>query len=351
MQENENQEPIEDSTPEDNSIENTDQYLADVIAEEKRSNKRSFYIGLLLLLLIPGFAYKFLYNPSVNTTIKTVFSLEQAKIQADSLYNQLKKELAIYKQENEELYAQISLKEYELENQYSKIKRLIAQADRDKSVQKEIQPKLNNLSIEIDNLREYVESQTLDLDELRSENRRLKREKEILDKKYLEELAEKERLTIEGKNLENANAELTKKIQTASVLMTANILAKSMRLKNNGDRKIVSIAKRTELVQVCFSIIRNEICESGPNRFFLRILDPTGVVVYDKKRGSGVLRLFENTEEIEYTISKIFDYNRSVKSLCMEWYAFPNTPFAAGTYHVEIYNKGRLVGKNTFSIK
>ena len=351
MQENENQEPIEESTPEDNSIENTDQYLADVIAEEKRSNKRSFYIGLLLLLLIPGFAYKFLYNPSVNTTIKTVFSLEQAKIQADSLYNQLKKELAIYKQENEELYAQISLKEYELENQYSKIKRLIAQADRDKSVQKEIQPKLNNLSIEIDNLREYVESQTLDLDELRSENRRLKREKEILDKKYLEELAEKERLTIEGKNLENANAELTKKIQTASVLMTANILAKSMRLKNNGDRKIVSIAKRTELVQVCFSIIRNEICERGPNRFFLRILDPTGVVVYDKKRGSGVLRLFENTEEIEYTISKIFDYNRSVKSLCIEWYGFSNTPFTAGTYHIEIYNKGRLVGKKTFSIK
>ena len=351
MPHNENQEPIEDNIPEENSAETTGQYLADALAEEKKSNKKGIFIGLLLLLVIPVFAYKFLYKPSDHTMTETVFSLEQARNQADSLYNQLKKELAIYKQENEELYAQISLKEYELENQYSKIKRLIDQAGRDQSVKKEIQPKLNNLSIEIGNLREYVGSQTLDLDELRSENRRLKREKEMLDQKYLEELAEKERLTIEGENLQGTNKELNKKIKTASVLMTSNLKAKGLRLKNNGDRKGVNTAKRTELIELCFSIVRNEVCETGPNRFFLRMLDPSGAVVYDRKRGSGSFRLFANTEEIHYTTSRIFDYDPSVSDLCMEWYAFPYTPFSAGTYRLELYNKGRLVGNQEFSMK
>ena len=39
----------------------------------------------------------------------------------NSLYNELKHQLARYKQENEELYAEISRKESELESKYSKM--------------------------------------------------------------------------------------------------------------------------------------------------------------------------------------------------------------------------------------
>lgn len=332
-----NNHPIkEPNSPENNST-----------APKKKKNQ-SIIIATLLLLVV--FAVGYYLLASEKAAKGKVITLEQAAHQSDSLYNELKVELAKYKQENEELYAQIARKEAELESQYSKIKRLIEQATKDKSARRKIELKLKNLDLELENMRVYVDEQTLDLNELRAENRRLKKEKQLLDKKYEEELEARKRLAQTGEDLQNTNEELNKKLNTASVLQTKNIAAAGLRLKNNGDRRGINSAKRTEFVEVCFDIVKNEVCEPGPNRFYLRLINPSGAVVSDTNRGSGKLTLFEETEAISYTTSKIFEYP-SVKNLCMEWYAYPNTPFQAGRYKVELYNKGRKVGTYDFDTK
>lgn len=320
----------------------------EAVAETNNSNSKLFIIIGIVLVVLAGLAYNFLGGKAAPEETMTI---EQASHQSDSLYNEMKHELAVYKQDNEELYAQIAQKESELENQYSRIKRLIIQAKRDKSAKKEIETKLKSLTQELENLKEYVEAQTLDLEELRIENRRLKKEKEALDAKYAAELAERERLAKAGVDLQNANDELNEKLQTASVLQTTNGKITAFRLKNNGDRKAVILAKRAEFLEVCFNIVKNDVCETGPNRFFLRIIDPSGAVVSDPNRGSGALTLFDDSEEIHYTTSQIFEYSTQLTQLCMEWYAYPTTPFRAGTYRIELYNKGRLVGQYSFTTK
>ncbi len=332
--------PDTDNTPVENPV------------PEQKKSKNGLLIGIivLVLLLVIGFVYKSM-NDTIDEANEKIISLEQAVHQSDSLYNELKHQLANYKQENEELYAQISRKESELENQYSKIKRLIEQAKRDKSAQKEIQSKLATLSAELDNMREYVDSQTLDLEELRVENRRLRKEKELLDEQYAEELATRERLEQEGEDLQNANEALQKKLNTASVLLTKSIDVKALRIRNNGEKKAVILAKRCELMEICINIVRNEVCPEGPNRFFMRIIDPAGRVLLDQNRGSGKLILFNNGEETDYTTSKIFDYNTTVTNVCIEWFAYPNTAFVKGTYQIELFNKGREVGKQSFTFK
>jgi hypothetical protein len=330
-----------------NPLEEQNPSEAIVAAPKKKSS--SFIIILLLLLIGLAVGYYFLVDKKVAE--EKIITLEQAAHQSDSLYNELKAELANYKQENEELYAQIARKEAELESQYSKIKRLIQQAKKDKSARRKIELKLKNLDLELANMRTYVDEQTLDLNELRTENRRLKKEKELLDKQYAEELEERKRLAQAGEDLQDANEELNKKLNTASVLQTNNVNAKGLRLKNNGDRRGINSAKRTEFIEVCFDIVKNEVCEPGANRFYLRLISPSGAVVSDPNRGSGKFTLFEETETISYTTSKIFDYNSSVKNLCMEWYAYPNTPFQAGRYRIELYNKGRKVGDYNFDTK
>ncbi|CAA6813877.1 MAG: Unknown protein [uncultured Aureispira sp.] len=314
---------------------------------KKKSNSFVLIALLLLLLLAIGY-YVFSDKKATNEEIIT---LEQAIHQSDSLYDELKAELANYKQENEELYSQIARKEAELESQYSKIKRLIQQATKDKAARRKIELKLKNLGLELENMRTYVDEQTLDLNELRAENHRLKKEKELLDKKYAEELEERKRLAQAGEDLLSTNEALNKKLNTASVLQAINIKAKGLRLKNNGDRRGINSAKRTEFVEVCFDIAKNEVCEPGANRFYLRLISPSGAVVSDPNRGSGKLILFEATEPISYTTSKIFEYGPSVKNLCMEWYAYPNTPFQSGRYQIELYNKGRKVGTYDFNTK
>lgn len=331
-----------------NPMEENTSSSSEITPPSKKKNQ-TIIVAALLLMIVFAVGYYFISNKKVAE--EKIITLEQAAHLSDSLYNELKVELATYKQENEELYAQIAKKEAELESQYSKIKRLIEQAQKDKAARRKIQLKLKNLDLELENMRVYVDEQTLDLNELRAENRRLKKEKELLDKKYAEELEERKRLAQAGEDLQNANEELNKKLNTASVLQTTNVNAKGLRLKNNGDRRGINSAKRTEFVEVCFDIVKNEVCEPGANRFYLRLIDPVGAVVSDPNRGSGKLTLFNDTEEISYTTSKIFEYNPSVKNLCMEWYAYPNTPFRAGTYKIELYNKGRKVGTYDFNTK
>jgi hypothetical protein len=317
-------------------------------AVPKKKNN-SFVIIVLLLLVIAAIGYYFLSEK--KATNEEIITLEQAAHQSDSLYNELKIELATYKQENEELYSQIARKEAELESQYSKIKRLIQQATKDKAARRKIELKLENLGLELKNMRLYVDEQTLDLNELRAKNRQLKKEKDLLDQKYAKELEARKRLAQAGEDLQSINNAQNKKLNTASVLLTNNLKAKGLRLKNNGDRRGINSAKRTEFIEVCFDIVKNQICEPGPNRFYLRLISPSGAVVSAPNRGSGKLILFEETEPISYTTSKIFEYSPSVKNLCMEWYAYPNTPFQAGRYQVELYNKGRKVGTYDFDTK
>lgn len=312
----------------------------------QKNNTTPILLGIIAILLLVV-AYFVWNRPQEQGGL----TLEQAQHQSDSLYNDLKSQLTKYKNENEELYSQIAQKEAELENQYSKIKRLIDQANRDKTAKKQIEAKLLHLGEELAGLRQYAEKQATELEMLRAENLRLKQEKENLDKQYAEELAMREKLEAEGHDLENANEELQQKLNTASVLQTANAKATGFFLKNNGERKEINIAKRIEFVEICFEIVKNETCETGPNRFHLRLLDPSGAVVSDPNRGSDKLTLFDDGSEIGYTTSKIFDYTPNLTALCMEWSAFPTTPFHSGTYKVEIYNKGRLVGECSLVVK
>ncbi len=304
--------------------------------------------ALVILLLVSALIWS---RGTNSQQAEQLLTLSEARTQSDSLYHELKQQLAIYKQDNQELYAQIARKEAELEQQYSKIKRLIDQASRDKKDRKTIQEKLQTLSQELGGLRQYVSEQTLDLDELREENRRLKRERRDLDEQYAQELALRKRISQQGADLQKENQAMQERLRAAAVLQANNVKAVGLRLKNNGERKGISVAKRTELVEICFDIVRNEVTEQGPNRFHLRLVDPTGNVVKDDSRGSGQLELFDGSGTIQYTTSKIFDYNPSVKNLCLEWYAFPNTPFVSGTYLVELYNKGRLAGTYNFKTK
>jgi hypothetical protein len=313
------------------------------------SKKVIIGIAALLILLLAGALFWSKSNNKRQT--EQLLTLADARHQSDSLYQELKQQLAIYKQENQELYAQIARKEAELEQQYSKIKRLIEQASRDKKDRRKIKSKLEMLSSELGGMREYVEEQTLDLEELREENLRLKRERKELDEQYAQELALRKRIAQQGADLQKANEEMQKQLRSAAVLQTTNVNAVGLRLKNNGERKGISVAKRTELVEVCFDIVRNEVTKEGPNRFHLRLIDPSGKVVQDAERGSGKLELFDGSGSIKYTTSKIFDYNTGVKNLCLEWFAYPNTPFVEGTYKIELYNKGRLSGSYNFNTK
>jgi len=317
------------------------------------NDNRKLYIGfgvILLLLLLVGGWWISTQNNELDAAGLRIVSIEEAKSKSDSLYNQMKSELALYKQENEDLYSKLSDKEDELEQLYNKIKRLINQAERDQSKNREISKKLEKLTKELNNMRQYVDKQTKDIQELRKENIRLKKEKENLEEQVEASTEENEALKENTENLSKANEQLAEKVDEASVLRVTNIQPKSYRVRNNGKYREVKFAKRTEILKSCFSIVPNKVVEPGVNRFYLRIIDPAGFTMQDRARGSGRLTNDAN-KRVDYTVSKTFDYDPGTGSLCIEWSSYPTTPFSKGKYTVELYNKGRMVGRSKFELK
>lgn len=318
-------------------------------ANTQGGNKKVIFIILLALFGLIGTA-AFLMSRNEKDTEEKVLSIERAKFKSDSLYTEMKQDLAFHKQNNEDLYTQIVAKEEELEKLYVKINRLIGQAERDQAAKKKVSSKLAALSKEISSLNEFVDAQTKDIEELRVENQRLKRQKDSLARVANENSEKNKNLINSTTQLSEENKELNSKVDEASVLRVVNIKSVGLRTRNNGKRVGVAAAKRTEIVETCFEIVPNTITPKGVNRFYLRMIDPAGFTVQDRGRGSGRLTTVKG-DRVDYTTSKTFDYDPSIFSLCIEWDSYPSTPFISGTYTIEVYNKGRLVGTQLFNTK
>ncbi len=304
-------------------------------------------IVALFCLLIGGVI--FWANKDNQKRQERLITLQEAKFKSDSLYTAMKSELAIYKQSNDDLYTKLVDKEEKLEQLYTKIKRLIAQAERDQTAKKQIQIKLKSLALEINNLNTYVEKQTKDIAELRTENQRLKKEKETLKAEVKAKAKENTELQQNSSTLEEDNKDLEKKVEEASILRIANLKTAGFRLRPNGKRVGVNPARRTEIIETCFEIVQNNVVTVGVNYFYLRIVDPKGQVLADPSRGSGQL-IDHKGNKIAYSMKKTFDYDPNVFSICMEWNK-TSKPFQSGTHQIEVYNKGRLVGSYAFSMK
>jgi uncharacterized protein YxeA len=315
----------------------------------QKSNKTIIVLIIFALVALIGTA-AFMMSRNEKDTEDKFLSIEQAKFKSDSLYTEMKKDLAFYKQNNEDLYAQIVEKEEELEKQYVKINRLIGQAQRDQASKKQIEAKLITLSKEISTLNEFVETQTKDIEELRVENKQLKAQKDSLAAAIKATAEQNKKLNNSTAQLSEENKKLSSQIEEASVLQIVNIKAAGLRTRNNGTRVGVAAAKRTEIIETCFDVVPNKVTKEGVNRFYLRLIDPSGFTLQDRGRGSGKITSVEN-ERIDYTISKTFDYVANSRSICMEWESYPSTPFVSGTYVIKLYNNGRVVGTQNFSMK
>ena len=57
----------------------------------------------------------------------------------------------------------------------------------------------------------------------------------------------------------------------------------------------------------------------------------------------------QTNEEVRFTQVKEVEYNNEEMSTCFFW--DPSTAFSKGKYDVEVYNKGYMAGKGSFTLK
>ena len=139
---------------------------------------------------------------------------------------------------------------------------------------------------------------------------------------------------------EEKAAELDNKVKVGSVLRARDIRLTALNSRSNP----VSRIKNASRLRVDFVLSANELATPGNKAVYVRITSPDGYVLTTEQ-----MPTFEfEGERLSYSAMREVDYQN--QDLEVGIY-FNSTGFAAGTYSVELYCEGRLIGQNQVVMK
>ncbi|WP_300851604.1 hypothetical protein, partial [uncultured Bacteroides sp.] len=261
------------------------------------------------------------------------------------------------KQTNRELVQEFQLEKEDLENEYTTFAR---QYD-------ELRLTVSNDSLSILLEQEQTKTQRL-LEELRTvksnnaaEIRRLKKELASLRKVmvgYINQIDSLNRLTAHQKeviaqvtqkyndasrqitNLAEEKKNLNKKVTLAAQLDATNIHIQAVNKRDKAAKKVKDVVK----FKVGFTIVKNITAETGERTLYIRITKPDNSVL--TKSPSNTFS-YEN-RELEYSIKKYIEYNGEEQNVNVYWNV--EEYLYAGTYRVDIFADGTLIGSQSFTL-
>ena len=261
------------------------------------------------------------------------------------------------KQTNKELVMEFNLDKEDLENQYTDFAR---QYD-------ELKLTVSNDTLSVLVEQEQIKTQRL-LEELRTvkssnatEIRRLKKELASLRKVmigYINQIDSLNRLTAQQKeiiadvtkkynaasrqisNLSEEKKNLTKTVTLAAQLDATNISVQPTNKRGKTAKKVKDIVK----FKINFSIVKNITAETGERTLYIRITKPDNDVL--TKSPSNTFP-YEN-RELVYSIKKYIEYNGEEQAVTVYWDV--EEYLYAGTYRVDIFADGTLIGSQSFSL-
>jgi len=189
------------------------------------------------------------------------------------------------------------------------------------------------LKAELEELKRLKEEYLEKIDALLVENNQLKQEKQTLTEKVSE-----------------LNTDLEKTISTASVLKTEYVKVNAYKKRSNGKLVQTVMAKRTNKIDVCFSVMDNKIAKAGDRDVYLRVVEPGGKTLGDRSAGSATFKLAGTGEDVQFTSSKKISYNNQKEDLCLNWEEAERA-FTPGDYIVEIYIDGLLSSSTSIKLE
>ncbi|MBL7874259.1 MAG: chromosome segregation protein SMC [Cyclobacteriaceae bacterium] len=168
--------------------------------------------------------------------------------------------------------------------------------------------------------------------ELYSENRTLKTKQNVLNDSL-------NRLT---KNKD----ELATKVAIASQLKAENIALVSVSSKGK-EKEPPFRKKQLEKIKIEFTIADNRVAPIEGKKILIRVIDENGQPIFDTTKGSGTF-ILEGREEF-YTAAQEILFDNTQQQLAFVY--DKGSEYTAGTYRVEIYTDGYLMGTTQFVVR
>ncbi len=188
---------------------------------------------------------------------------------------------------------------------------------------------------QVSSLRKVLRDFVVQVDSLNQANLRLQAENKAAQDQI-------RRATQANRQLEDINKNLEDKVEKASAVKALNVYAEPIEDNGNLARRI----KRTDKIKVTFALAENAIAKPGLKRIYVRIAnpnqrimtkDPTNVFTWDGK-------------SVPYSAYREVEYEGTQLEVSI-YYDADEGEIEAGTYYIDLFMDGELIGTTSFSLK
>ncbi len=219
----------------------------------------------------------------------------------------------------------------QLSNEQAKVQRLREELRTVKATDK---AEINRLNSELASLRKVLRSYVVQIDSLNRINERLTQENKEITNKY-------QQTTQTLNQVAKEKANLTEQVTRAAKLDATAINVSATNMKGKVQKKIKSV----EQLIVSFVITKNITAEPGEKTIYVRIMKPDDDILVKNRANTFP---FEN-KEIPYSMKRVIEYGGEEVPVTLYWkveeYLMP------GTYRVDIFADGNLIGSRSFSLE
>lgn len=116
----------------------------------------------------------------------------------------------------------------------------------------------------------------------------------------------------------------------------------AVKQRSSGKQVNTDKASRADVLKISFMIAENQIAKSGDKTYHIQVIDSKNNVLGDKKTES----FGEKT--LTYSFEKVVKYENKTVQVSQD---LPVKDIEGGTFYVNIFDKGELVSKTSFTLR
>jgi hypothetical protein len=138
------------------------------------------------------------------------------------------------------------------------------------------------------------------------------------------------------------NEDLAKTVEKGSKLSILNLKTAAFKVRSSGKEIATDKASRADVLKISFTIAENSIAKSGDKKYYVQVIDSKSNVIGEKQT--------ENfgDKTLTYSFAASVKYENKTVDVTQN---LPSDKLEKGSYFVNVFDKGELVSKSSFSLK
>jgi hypothetical protein len=138
------------------------------------------------------------------------------------------------------------------------------------------------------------------------------------------------------------NEELSKTVEIAQKLSVSNLKTAAYKLRSSGKQIATEKAKKADVLKISFTINENKVAKQGDKTYYVQVIDSKNNVLGEKKTEAF------GSNSLTYSFTSTVNYENKSVDVTQD---LPGKDFEKGTYFVNVFDKGELVSKSSFSLR